>query len=619
LTCNVEAYRIKKMNNQQKTSETTTAERDSARRGTGPAESKLKLKLLARKAFFFIKDILASTQNVIGLDIGTSYIKIAQLQRTRVGYSITNCITRAIPAGIKDNPENKRNLVREFVKEFMADTRLKTKLGRLAISGKGMFIFSLLVPLLSKKDLRGAVSIELKKRLPFQIDLNNISFDYFITGQTKHEKGASLLQVTCIAADNNMIDESIELMKEMNLRPIGVNTIPDALANLLPLCLGIKPTQTVAILDIGAYASLINFYKGDILQFSREIPIGGEHITKALTKSVTTSTGTINLAVEEAEKVKRQCGIPLEDEERTEYFTDFGMLLGNQISTMLRPTLERLITELNRTFNYYTKTFHIPKIEGLYLTGGSCRLKNIEKFLLSNLQDVSKVERLNTLKAVKGWADMSVFKQELVMEQAAPHLSAAFGICLGNGGRVNLLPAKERIEQKMNFLLLLVKVSFPIILVLGTLFYTIKFIGTFRYKALIKQTVVNMNALEPIVAKAKEYVTLKSKIDERRNLLEKAVGKQPLWWGILKELSVITPQEVVLDKIITTEKKEPLEIRLLGEILAKYTTVDLALSQYLLALDESPFFSRVQLVSTEKDMYSVMPRANFEIVCQMIY
>jgi type IV pilus assembly protein PilM len=583
-----------------------------------PAESKSKISLA--NIFNFIKNIFASTQNIIGLDIGTSYIKIVQLQKTRGGYAIiTNCITRALPTSVKDNPESKKNLVQEFVKEFIADARIKTKLGRLVISGKGVFIFSLPVPSLSKKDLKGAVSIELKKRLPFQMDLDSISFDYFVTGQFRDEKGATLLRVTCIAADNNVVTEGVEFLKEMNLRPIGISVIPDALANLIPLCLNIKPNQTIALLDIGADSSLLNFYKGDMLQFSREIPIGGDHITKAMTKSIVASTGTINLTAEEAEKIKRQCGIPLEDEESTEYYTDFGMLLGSQISAMLRPTLERLITELVRTLNYYSKSFHIPKIEGLYLTGGSCRLKNIERFLLSNLEGIDRVERLNTLKAVKGWADVSIFKQELVMEQAAPHLSAAFGVCLGKGGRVNLLPLKERIEQKANFMMVLAKVSFPIILILVTLFYTLTYIGTFRYKRLIAEAEASINKLDPVVAKVKEYLALKSKIEQRRNLLEKAVGRQPLWWGVLKELSAITPQEVVLEKIVTTKKKERLEIRLIGEILAKYTTVDLALSQYLLALDGSPFFSRVQLISTQKDMYSVIPRARFEIVCQLSY
>ncbi|MFH1577959.1 MAG: pilus assembly protein PilM [Candidatus Omnitrophota bacterium] len=603
----------------QKTSKAILPEQDSSEGKKGPLKSKPKFKFSPGNAFSVIKTLFASTRNIIGLDIGTSYIKIAQLQKVNKGYTITNCLTRVIPLEVRDNPEGKKKLAQQLIKEFVSDTRIKTKLCRLAISGRGVFIFSLAVPFLSKKDLKGAVSIELKKRLPFQVDLEHISFDYFVTGQIKDEKGVMLLQVTCIAADNLIITESIAFLKELNIRPIAVNAIPDAMTNLIPFCVDAKPDQSVTILDLGANSSLLNFYKGDMLQFSRDIPVGGEQITKALTKDITIPTGTINLSVEEAEKIKWQCGIPLEEEARTEYFTDSGMLLGNQVSTLIRPALERLVTEIVRTFNYYTHTFRVPRIDKLYLTGGTCRLKNIDKFLLGSLRGVGKVERLNTLKAAKGWADMGVFKQEMVMEQAAPHLSAAFGVCLRNGGKINLLPLKERIEQKANYMMTLAKIFFPMILGLGILFYASIFAGAFRYKALVAQAEGNLDKLGPSINTVNEFLSLKSMISQRKNLLEDAVGRQPLWWGIFKELSIITPPEVILNKITTVKKQYPLEIRLAGEIFAKYTTVDLALSQYLLALDESPFFSRVQLVSTQKDMYSAVPRASFVIVCRLSY
>ena len=606
MTINVGVCRINQMNNSQKPSETQTL-------------TDAKPKLSPSNSLSSIKDIFVSTQNVIGLDIGTSYIKIVQLQRLRAGYLISNCMARAISTEIRNDPGRKKDLVKKFVEEFIADTNIKTKLCRLAISGRGVFIFSFLIPPLSQKDLRGAISIELKKSMPFQVDLGNIYFDYFITGKVRDDKGANLLQVTCIAAENLMINESVELIRHIGLRPIGINAIPDALGNLIPSCLAVKPEQVVAVLDIGANSSLINFYKQDTLQFFREIPIGGEHITQAMTKATTTPLGTISLTAKQAENIKSQCGIPLQGEENREYSTDSGMLLGSQISIMIRPILERLITELNRTFSYYTKTFQVPKIEGLYLIGGSSRLKNIEKFLLSNLEGIDRLERLNMLKAAQGWSDMSIFRQELLLEQAVSHLSVAFSVCLGNGGKVNLLPLKERLVQKVDFVLFLAKLFFPIILILAILFYTFNFIGTFRYKALIKKNQANINNTEPIVARIKEYLALKSNIDRRKSLLGKAVGRQPFWWGTLKELSIITPQGVVLNKIITTEGKTPLEIRLFGEILTKYTTVDLVLSQYLLALDESPFFSRVQLVSTQTDMYSAIPRAKFEVICQLSY
>ncbi|MFH0790604.1 MAG: hypothetical protein V2A64_03135 [Candidatus Omnitrophota bacterium] len=67
---------------------------------------------------FSIKNIFASTQSVIGIDVGYSYIKILQLHKAGKKYIITNCITRAIPQVIKDNPPEKRRLVQEFVKEL---------------------------------------------------------------------------------------------------------------------------------------------------------------------------------------------------------------------------------------------------------------------------------------------------------------------------------------------------------------------------------------------------------------------------------------------------------------------------------------------------------------------
>jgi hypothetical protein len=45
----------------------------------------------------------------------------------------------------------------------------------------------------------------------------------------------------------------------------------------------------------------------------------------------------------------------------------------------------------------------------------------------------------------------------------------------------------------------------------------------------------------------------------------------------------------------------------------------MALSQYVEALEESPFFSQVKTVSSDKDMYAAVPSADFEIVCRLEY
>lgn len=223
------------------------------------------------------------------------------------------------------------------------------------------------------------------------------------------------------------------------------------------------------------------------------------------------------------------------------------------------------------------------------------------------------------LKSVKGWADTGVLKQELVIEQAGPHLSVAFGLCFGKGGQVNLLPVKEKLEQKTIFLSNLVRISFPIILSLSLAFYAVIYGNSLKYKMLNSKLDFGISSIEPIAHQVREYMSIKSRLEQRKDILEKVRGKQPLWWGILKELSNITPKEVNLQQVSLGQGKSDKEIRLIGKIFAKYTIVDVAVSQYLMALEESPFFSNVELVSSKTDMYSLIPAANFEIVCRLDY
>lgn len=568
--------------------------------------------------FSSLKSIFFSTQSSIGVDIGTSYVKFAQLRRVKGGYVVVNYFVRALPQTAKGHLEERNRLVKEFLKEFMEETKVKTTLSRLAISGPKVYIFSLVLPPLSEKDLKGAINIELKKRLPFQVDINSLFISYVIADKFHNEKGEQL-QVSCVAVDNFFLNESIKVLKEVGLRPVGVNVIPDALGNLISFLP--EDYSHSVILDMGTEESSLNFYKKGVLQFSRQIAIGGNHFTKAVMRAIS-SFGEKKITFEDAEKVKRECGIPLEEESSQEYFTDFGLTRGVDLSAVLRPILDRLINEIVRTVNYYYRAFRVKKIDGFFLSGGSSRLKNIDKFLKYNLSPglkIDNLQRLNPLKVTRGWMEVGISKHELMVAEASPHLAACFGLCLGKGGKINLLPPKEKIEQKVQFFATIVKLVSPLLLVIMGGFYVYTYGKVFTYKKLIRQTEEEINRLHPIIERTKEYQNLQKELAERETLLKKAIGRQPLWAGILKELTLITPKGIVLNRLEVERGKGVFQIKLRGEVFSLYTTVDLVLSQYLVNLDESPFFSNVRLLSTQKDIYSSLPKANFEIVAQLLY
>jgi type IV pilus assembly protein PilM len=198
-------------------------------------------------------------QNIIGLDLGSSHIKLLQLQKSGDSYVVRNGISRAIPVTLKkDNTEEKRKFLVGFIKEFLSETRVQAPMGRIALYGKGVFLFFLTVPQLNKKDLQGAVAVELKKRLPFQMDVKNLYFDYFVSGQVKEEKGVNL-QITCIAVDKAVVEEQVQILKDLEVTPTGVYVVPDTLGNLLAACVKVPADKTVTLLEIGANTALLNF------------------------------------------------------------------------------------------------------------------------------------------------------------------------------------------------------------------------------------------------------------------------------------------------------------------------------------------------------------------------
>ncbi|RKY44829.1 MAG: hypothetical protein DRP81_05050 [Candidatus Omnitrophota bacterium] len=562
-----------------------------------------------------IKDFFTFTSSTIGIDIGEGYIKIVQFQKTRKGYTINDYRIRAIPFKVKDNQREKEKFIKEFIAEFISQSRIKTSLGRIAIRGSGIFIFSLLMPLLPEKDLRGAIGIELKKRLPYQIDFANVHFDYIITERLVGE--TSQVFVTCIAVDNKVLDKYLGFLKGFGLRPEVINADADALGSLVEF---IGEGQYVGVLDMGARDSCLNFYKKGTLQFAREIPIGGEHITEGILKAIASLGG--NPSFEDAENFKRHCGIPMREEAYIDFYTDFGALKGNQITTAVRPSLERLITEVSRTVNFYIRAYKLEQLDILYITGGASRTRNIDKILSTNLKNlpIKRIDKLEPLKVVKSWFVTDVFRHELGIEEAVSHLAVAFGLCLHKGGKINIIPPREKMEQKALFLMFLTRTVFPFILFLTLGFYAFFYGKYLLYKIIIARLQGQAQKIAPITKEIESYLSVKKIYEERESLLKKAIGEQPLWWGILKELSNITPKEIVLYSLeIKPTSYSTKTLTITGEAIAKVTNLDLVIAEFTLNLNGSPFFRKANLVSTERDVSSSLPRAKFKITCELVY
>jgi hypothetical protein len=331
-------------------------------------------------------------------------------------------------------------------------------------------------------------------------------------------------------------------------------------------------------------------------------------------RTITTPQGRKDITLEEAETIKRTLGVPRRDAAES----GIEDVTPAQVAAMLRPVLERLLTEIQRSFNYYRQTFKVQKVERLLISGGTSRLKSLPEFLMANLVGV-RVELFDPLGTIQGWTDPRVAEQEL-LEDMAPQLVVAFGLALDRQPtRFNLLPAEVKIQQQMAIAKLALKVAVPVIVLILLGFYGTLGAQTVRYQKLFRNAKLQLAMMEPTIQKIRVYDTMLQSLNERRTLLEKAVGRQPLWAGVLKELSLITPEGIVLTQVALLPDAQPRQIRVKGEIFPTYTTVEVGFSQYQILLEESPFFDHVKPVSMRRDPYSATPKADFEVTCQLVY
>lgn len=546
---------------------------------------------------------------IYGIDLGDSSVKVVKVRQVASGFQLADFWHQELPPAVCAKRDRRREYLIEYLRGLVVPEPGVVAHGMWLCSGDSVSISSVLVPKLSGKDLKGALIMEAKKQAAFSVDPNNF---FYVAGTDSPEKGK--LQVLTVASQRDHIDDAVAIMEEVGLHPAQINVLPFALENLVTQANLIREDEVVGVLDLGAKRSALSCFAHGRLQFFRELPMGGDQLTQSMMRTVTTASGKRDVSFEESEQVKKEVGIPGPDQHEAE----FGGLTGWGIAGMVRPVLERLRTEIQRSLNYYKQTFKITKIDRLLICGGASRMKGFLEYLSKNLPEV-QVSELNSLQLVGEWVDADNYDWKR-LKAASPDLAVALGLVVRpKRQKFNLAPPELALKYRLASLKLGLKLLIPLFALAAGFMYLGVSAQVANYKRLITNAESGLEQMEVTVSQIQILDQKKANYEKRKGLLDKAVGRQPLWHGVLKELSHITSDNIVLKKIEVMEQEQPQQLLLQGLVAQTYTSLDVALSQYLIALDESPFFERVQLVSTDRDPYSPTPRAEFKVSCQLVY
>lgn len=222
------------------------------------------------------------SKKIIGLDIGTSSIKMAEMNVSRSGAQLVSFgIAPTPPNSVSGGEINDIASVGVTIQSLAAEMKTKRKIVATAMWGTAVIVKKITIPKIDKKLIRDQIRFEAEQYIPF--DINNISLAHHILNGSST---ADTMDILLVAAQNELVSQYSQAVEVTGLHCGVLDVSGFALANCFEINYGRVPGEVIGILNFGA--SITNFVvisNGDVI-FCRDIPVGGANYTNEIHKAM---------------------------------------------------------------------------------------------------------------------------------------------------------------------------------------------------------------------------------------------------------------------------------------------------------------------------------------------
>jgi len=318
--------------------------------------------------------IWSKRKSVIGLDIGSSSVKLVELKEGKDGFRLLNlAIAPLPPEAIVDGAVMDSVTIIDRVRDLVTAVT-KTKDVVTSVSGHSVIVKKITLPLMTESELEESIQWEAERHIPF--DINDVNIDFQIVGYGS--ENPDLMDVILVAAKKDMINDYVSVIMESGLNPVLVDIDAFAVENMLAVNYDIDKEDTVAIANIGATVTNINILRNNISAFTRDVFKGGNQIT---------------------EEIQRQLHIDYEEAEKIKLGKQVDGAAQSVVQNVLKTASESLAIEIGNTLEFFQSTSTYQKISKLFLSGGGAKIREFDIILQQQIG--IPVEMANPFKKIE--------------------------------------------------------------------------------------------------------------------------------------------------------------------------------------------------------------------------
>ncbi|HNC98811.1 MAG TPA: type IV pilus assembly protein PilM, partial [Myxococcota bacterium] len=209
--------------------------------------------------------LLSRKASTVALDIGSSYVKLLELERERNGkYRLKNFGIAALPPeAIVDGAFMNTTAIVSTIKELLAKNKVKTKDAVVAISGNSVIIKRISLPVMTQDEMEESLPWEAEQYIPF--DVNDVNLDAHVLQGKADEAGQ--MDVLLVAARKELVNEYTSVVMEAGLRPVVIDVAAFAMENMFNLNYD-NPGELVALVNVGAGVVNLNVLRRGVSTFT---------------------------------------------------------------------------------------------------------------------------------------------------------------------------------------------------------------------------------------------------------------------------------------------------------------------------------------------------------------
>jgi type IV pilus assembly protein PilM len=344
---------------------------------------------------------MSEGNNLVGVDIGTSAIKVVQLKENRKGVGLVRLGFSALPPQtiVDGHIMNSSNVV-DALQKIFADNKIKQRDVALSISGQAVIIRKITVPMMTSAELDEQIQWEAEQHIPF--DIKDVHVDYEVL---RRRPDAGQMDLLLVAAKRDEINDYANIARSARLRPIVVDIEAFTVQNVFEMNRGIPQDMTFAIINVGASLASINIISKGASAFTRDIANGGNYIT---------------------EQIQRQLGVPFEQAEEYKIQSAAGYPgIPPQIFGIIESVCDSIAGEIQRSLDFFLATSGEAELNRIYLTGGSSNLPALAAA-------VGRRSRVG-VEVIQPMEKITVEAKEVnqqLLQSRAPQLCVALGLAM---------------------------------------------------------------------------------------------------------------------------------------------------------------------------------------------